>query len=82
VRHFPLFSFKEFSSITDLSKLPIEIIQAAKITEIIADTNFIHAIYRIAGFNVKHCSRKMRFLVNKKGKLTASDLFFLVGISK
>jgi len=51
----------------------IETIQAMKIAEIIADTNFIHATYRRAGFNVKPCSRKMRLLANKKGRFNSPD---------
>ena len=37
----------------------IETIQVIKINEIIADTNFIHAAYRMAKFNVKHCTLKI-----------------------
>ena len=59
----------------------IEIIQPIKIAEIIADTNFIHAIYRVSGFNVKHCSRKIRPVANKEGKSMGSDSPFTDAIA-
>jgi hypothetical protein len=40
-----------------------------KIAERIADTNFIHAAYRITGFNVKHGSRKIGLSANKKSQI-------------
>ncbi len=51
----------------------IEIIKVFKINEIIADIKQIHATYRIFSSTVKSESRKMRLLVNKKGKSMGSD---------
>ena len=59
----------------------IETIQANKINEIIADTNFIHAAYRILKVGVKQWTRKKGPLANNKGKSMGSDSPFRDGIA-
>jgi hypothetical protein len=46
----------------------IEIIKVFKINEIIADTKWIHATYRIFTSTVKSESLKIRLWKNKKGR--------------